>query len=77
MDFLFDYDIVNPLLKTKGGRDRRSYYVNVVVWSALWLVSSEILTWFQIVTGGHRYFSTRCSRGCFETAYHFHKSLKY
>ena len=39
MDFLFGSDIVNPLLKTKRGRDRRPNYVNVVVWSALRLVS--------------------------------------
>ena len=41
MDFLFGSDIVNPLLKTKRGRDRRPNYVNVVVWSALRLVSGE------------------------------------
>ena len=39
MDYLFDSDIVNPLLKTEEGRDRRPSYVNVVVWSALRLVS--------------------------------------
>ena len=46
MDFLSDSDIVNSLLKTKGGMggggrggDRRPNYVNIVVWSALRLVS--------------------------------------
>ena len=39
MDFLFDSDIVNLLLKTKGGRDRRPNYMNVVVWSTLRMVS--------------------------------------
>ena len=39
MDLLFDSDIVNFLLKTKRERDRRPNYVNVVVWSALRLVS--------------------------------------
>ena len=39
MDLLFDSEIVNLLLKTKVGRDRRPNYVNVVVWSALRLVS--------------------------------------
>ena len=39
MDLLFDSDIVNFLLKTKGERDRRPNYVTVVVWSALRLVS--------------------------------------
>ena len=39
MDFLFDSDLVNPRLKTKGGRGRRPNYVNVAVWSALTLVS--------------------------------------
>ena len=80
MDYLFDSDIVNPLLKTKEGRDRRPSYVNVVVWSALRLVSDEILTWFQIATGSHRWVSTRCNRGCYhltEIGYHFHKNLKY
>ena len=39
MDFLFDSDVVNPQLKTKAGRDRKTNYVNVIVWSALRLVS--------------------------------------
>ena len=39
MDLLFDSEIVNLLLKTKVGRDRRPNNVNVVVWSALRLVS--------------------------------------
>ena len=39
MDLLFDSEIVNLLLKTKVGRDRRPNYVNVVVRSALGLVS--------------------------------------
>ena len=39
MDFLFDSDIVNLLLKTKRGRDRRPNYMNVVVWSTLRMVS--------------------------------------
>ena len=39
MDLPFDSDIGNLLLKTKGGKDRRPSYVNVVVWSALKLVS--------------------------------------
>ena len=39
MDLLFDSEIVNLLLKTKVGRNRRPNYVNVVVWSALRLVS--------------------------------------
>ena len=39
MDLLFDSEIVNLLLKTKVGRDRMPNYVNVVVWSALRLVS--------------------------------------
>ena len=77
MDLLFDSEIVNLLLKTKVGRDRRPNYVNVVVWSALRLVSGGILTWFQIVMGGHRCFSNRCNRGCFEICYHFHKDFKY
>ena len=39
MDLLFGSEIVNLLLKTKVGRDRRPNNVNVVVWSALRLVS--------------------------------------
>ena len=39
MDLLFDSEIVNLLLKTKVGRDRRPNNVNVVVWSALRMVS--------------------------------------
>ena len=39
MDLLFGSDIVNFLLKTKGGRDRRPNYINVVVWNTLRLVS--------------------------------------
>ena len=45
VDFIFGSDIVNPLLKTKGERDRRPNYVNVVFWSAL-----------RLVSGGHRWF---------------------
>ena len=39
MDLPFHSDIGNLLLKTEGGKDRRPSYVNVVVWSALKLVS--------------------------------------
>ena len=56
MDFLFGSDIVNPLLKTKRGRDRRPNYVNVVVWSALRLVSGgninmvpDFYRWSQVL----------------------------
>ena len=55
-DFLFGSDIVNPLLKTKRGRDRRPNYVNVVVWSALRLVSGgninmvpDFYRWSQVL----------------------------
>ena len=54
MDFLFGSDIVNPLLKR--GRDRRPNYVNVVVWSALRLVSGgninmvpDFYSWSQLL----------------------------
>ena len=56
MDFLFGSDIVNPLLKTKRERDRRPNYVNVVVWSALRLVSGgninmvpDFYRWSQVL----------------------------
>ena len=56
MDFLFGSDIVNPLLKTKRARDRRPNYVNVVVWSALRLVSAgninmvpDFYRWSQVL----------------------------
>ena len=39
MDLLFDSDIVNLLLKTKGGRDKKPNYIYVVVSSTLRLVS--------------------------------------
>ena len=39
MDLPFGSDIANLLLKTSGRRDKRPNYVNVVVWSALKLVS--------------------------------------
>ena len=52
--FLFGSDIVNPLLKR--GRDRRPNYVNVVVWSALRLVSGgninmvpDFYSWSQLL----------------------------
>ena len=38
---LFNFDIVNSLLKTYGGRERRPNFVNIVVWGALtvgWVV---------------------------------------
>ena len=35
MDLLFNSDIVNLLLKTNMGRDRRPNFVIFVVWSAL------------------------------------------
>ena len=35
MDLLFNSDIVNLLLKTNEGRDRRTNFVTFVVWSAL------------------------------------------
>ena len=35
MDLLFNFDIVNLLLKTNGGRGRRPNFVIFVVWSAL------------------------------------------
>ena len=54
VDFLFGSDIVNPLLKTKGERERRPNYVNLVFWSAL-----------RLVSGGHRCFETRCNKGLF------------
>ena len=38
-DLPFGSDIGNLLLKTRGRRDKRPNYVNVVVWSALKLVS--------------------------------------
>ena len=34
MDLLFDSDVVNPLLKTNGRRDRRFNFI-LVIWSAL------------------------------------------
>ena len=37
MDLFFDSDIVNPLLKTNGRRDRRFNFVAFIVWSALLL----------------------------------------
>ena len=56
MDLLFDSDIVNFLLKTKGGRDRRPNYVNVVVWGALRPLSggninmvSDCYRWSQVL----------------------------
>ena len=45
MDMLFNPDIVNLLLKTNGGRDRRSNFVIFVVWSTLiaggWVVVKQ------------------------------------
>ena len=38
MDLLFDSDIVNLLLKTKGGRDKKPNYIYVVVSSTLRLI---------------------------------------
>ena len=37
MNLLFKCDIVNLLLKNKGGKDRRPNFVIFVVWSALTL----------------------------------------
>ena len=34
VNLLFDSDMVNLLLKTSGGRDRRPNFVILVVWSA-------------------------------------------
>ena len=35
MNLLFNFDVVNLLLKNNGGKDRRPNFVIFVVWSAL------------------------------------------
>ena len=77
MNLLFDSDIVNLLLKTKGG-ETEGLIMLILQFGVLWgWFRVEILTWFQIVTGVHRCFSTCFNRGCFEIGYPFHKNLKY
>ena len=44
MDMLFDSDIVNLLLKTNEGRERRPNFVIFVVWSAL--IVGKWYRWF-------------------------------
>ena len=44
MDMLFDSDIVNLLLKTNEGRERRPNFVIFVVWSAL--IVGKWCRWF-------------------------------
>ena len=45
MNLLFDFDVVNLLLKNNGGRDRRLNFVNFVVWSALNIDSWVLVGW--------------------------------
>ena len=45
MDLFFDSDMMNPLLKTNGGRDRRFNFVIFVVWSALIVGRLVVVTW--------------------------------
>ena len=72
----FDIGYISSV-KTKWGETEGLIMLNVVVGSALRLVSCGNIKWFQIVAGGHRCFTIRCNRGCFETGYHFHKNLKF
>ena len=45
MDLLFNSDIVNLLLKTNMGRDRRPNFVIFVVWSALIVGRWVVVAW--------------------------------
>ena len=45
MDLLFNSDIVNLLLKTNMGRDRRPNFVIFVVWSALIVSRWVVVAW--------------------------------
>ena len=45
INFLFNSDIANLLLKTNEGRDRRSYFVIFVVWSALIVGGCVVVAW--------------------------------
>ena len=65
MDLLFDSDIVNLLLKTKVGRDRRPNYVNVVVWSALRLVSGGNINMFPDCYGWSQVLLNSLLQGLF------------
>ena len=44
-DLFFDSDLVNPLLKTNGRRDRRFNFVIFVVWNALIVDSDLVVAW--------------------------------
>ena len=72
----FDIGYISSV-KTKWGETEGIIMLNVVIGSALRFVSCGNIKWFQIVAGGHRCFTIRCNRGCFEIGYHFHKSLKF
>ena len=45
MDLLFNSDILNLLLKTNMGRDRRPNFVIFVVWSALIVGRWVVVAW--------------------------------
>ena len=45
MILVFDFDIVNLLLKTNGGRDGRPSFVILVVWSALIFDGLVVVAW--------------------------------
>ena len=77
MDFLFDSDLVHPLLKAKRGRDRRPNYVNDVVGSSLSMVSGGNINMVLDCYGWSQVLLNSCIWGCFEIGYHFHKNLKY
>ena len=45
MDLLFNSEKVNLLFKTNGGRDRRSNFFILVVWSALIVGKWVVVVW--------------------------------